>query len=87
MLFPDARRVPLPTDQIVFANDAHGAANVDFGGMRFDGIEDGQLVFRRVRDLWPQERLSPERGMRMTLEVAMVAAIVVDGHRVWPTTH
>ena len=30
-----------------------GAARVGFGGMRFDGVEDGLLTFRRVRDLPP----------------------------------
>jgi hypothetical protein len=33
--FADGRRVPLPTDQIVFAEDNGGAARVGFGGMRF----------------------------------------------------
>ncbi len=30
-------------------------------------MEDGQLVFYRVRDLQPAELLSPQRGRRMTL--------------------
>jgi hypothetical protein len=33
--FADGRRVPLPTDQIVLAEDNGGAARVGFGGMRF----------------------------------------------------
>src|SRR5438093_884019 len=57
--FVGGRRVPLPTDQIVLADDSTGAARVGFGGMRFDGVEGGQLVFRRVRDLWPEQQLSP----------------------------
>jgi hypothetical protein len=84
-MFPDGRQVPLPTDQIVEADDAGGAARVGFGGMRFDGVEGGQLVFRRVRDLWPPERLSPERGVRMTLDPWMVAVVLVDGARAWPS--
>src|SRR5438093_470522 len=75
--FPGGGQVPLPTDQIVHADDSAGAARVGFGGMRFDGVEGGQLVFRRVRDLWPEERLSPERGRRMTLEFDMVTAVIV----------
>jgi hypothetical protein len=81
--FADGRRVPLPTDQIVSAEDGSGAARVGFGGMRFDGVEDGQLTFRRVRDLAPEHELSPERGRRMTLEPAMVAAVFMAGRLAW----
>ena len=84
VVFPNGSEVPLPTDQIVERDDESGAARVRFGGMRFDGIEGGQLVFRRVKDLWPEERLSPERGRRMTLGVDMVAAIFVEEVQVWP---
>ncbi len=87
VVFAGNARVPLPTDQIVSADDTGGAARVGFGGMRFDGVEDGLLVFRRVRDLWPPERLSPERGVRMTLEPAMVTVVLVEGHVVWPAVH
>src|SRR5262245_5391703 len=82
--FPWGHQVPLPTDQIVESDEATGAVRVAFGGLRFDGVEGGQLVFRRVRDLWPEERLSPERSRRMTLELQMVASISVDGELVWP---
>lgn len=84
VVFRDGSEVPLPTDQVVEAGAEHGAAWVGFGGMRFDGVERGRLVFRRVRDLLPEEQLSPERGRRMTLEPEMVAAILVDGVPVWP---
>lgn len=84
VVFGDGAQVPLPTDQIVFAEDGGGAAHVGFGGMRFEGMEGGKLVFLRVRDLQPEERLSPERGRRMTLEPRMVASIAVDGRVVWP---
>jgi hypothetical protein len=83
VIFRDGAGVPLPTDQIVFAEDDGGAARVGFGGMSFDGLDGGQLVFLRVRDLQPEALLSPERGRRMTLEPRMVSSIVVDGRVVW----
>jgi len=84
VIFPSGTKVSLPTDQIVFTNDGAGAAQVGFGGMSFEGIEDGYLVFYRVRDLQPEELLSPERGRRMTLEPNMVASISVSGRLMWP---
>ena len=84
VIFADGAKVPLPTDQIVFAEDGGGVARVGFGGMSVGGMEDGQLVFHRVRDLQPEALLSPQRGRRMTLEPRMVASIAVDGHVVWP---
>ena len=84
VIFADGAKVPLPTDQIVFAEDGGGVARVGFGGMSVGGMEDGQLVFYRVRDLQPEELLSPQRGRRMTLEPRMVAFIAVDGQVVWP---
>jgi len=83
VVFQDGTEVPLPTDQIVFTEDAGGAANVGFGGMSFEGLDGGDLVFLRVRDLQPEALLSPERGRRMTLEPRMVASIAVDGRVVW----
>ena len=81
--FADGGRVPLPTDQIVSLDDGGGAARVGFGGMRFDGIEEGLLAFSRFRDLLAEHELSPERGRRMTLEPAMVAAVFVEGRLAW----
>ena len=81
--FADGRRVPLPTDQIVSSDDGAGAARVGFGGMRFDGIEEGLLTFRRFRDLLAEHELSPERGRRMTLEPEMVAAVFTEGQLAW----
>ena len=81
--FTDGRRLPLPTDQIVLAGDAEGAARVGFGGMRFDGIEEGLLTFRRIRDLAPEDQLSPERGRRMTLPPEVVAAVFMEGTLTW----
>ena len=59
--------VPLPTDLIVFVDDTGGCARVGFGGMSFEGMEEGRLVFYRVRDLQPEGQLSPQRGREMTL--------------------
>lgn len=84
VVFADGSKVPLPTDQIVFADDATGCARVGFGGMSFEGLEDGFLVCYRVRELQPEELLSPGRGRRMTLKTDMVAAIYVDARKVWP---
>lgn len=84
VVFSDGRKVPLPTDQIVFDDDTTGRARVGFGGMSFEGLEDGYLVFYRVRDLRPEEELSPQRGRRMTLEPQMVSAIYLDGRKAWP---
>jgi hypothetical protein len=84
VVFPRGNKVPLPTDQIVSADDSAGFARVGFGGMSFAGMEEGLLVFLRVRDLQPPERLSPERGKRMTLRPDSVASIQVAGKTVWP---
>jgi len=84
VIFADGTRVNLPTDQIVFADATDGVARVGFGGMSAAGLEDGQLVFYRFRDLQPEDRLSPERGVRMTLEPHMVTSIAIDGRVVWP---
>src|SRR5580765_4973160 len=62
VVFPDGMRVSLPTDQIVFADDKDGAARVGFGGMNFVGEKQGRLTFLRVRELHPEEQLSPARS-------------------------
>jgi hypothetical protein len=80
-----ALRVSLPTDQIVFADEADDDVTVGFGGLRFDGCHDRQLVFSRVRDLLPELQLSPDRSWTMRLDPSWVAAIEVDGVRVWPS--
>ena len=77
-------RVSLPTDQIVAIDDSRGAIAVGFGGMRFTGVEDGRLTFVRVREMWPEERLSPARSWKMTLEPQWVAAVHESGLQVWP---
>lgn len=79
VVFPGGVRVSLPTDQIVFADDTGGFARVGFGGMTFAGLEEGRLIFVRVRDLQPEERLSPARSHKMTLQPHMVSSILVNG--------
>lgn len=86
VLFPDGLRVSLPTDQIVFADDTEGHVRVGFGGMRFVGLDAGRLVFLRVRELLPDDQLSPARSHTMLLDPAWVAAISVDGRTVWRRT-
>jgi len=84
VLFPNGLKVSLPTDQIVFAADADGHARVEFGGMQFVGLRDGHLTFVRVRELYPEEQLSPARSHTMLLDPQWVSAIVVDRSRLWP---
>jgi hypothetical protein len=83
VVFPNGLRVSLPTDQIVFAEDGGGRARVGFGGMRFIGLEEGQLVFARVRELRSEDQLSPARSHTMRLNPQWVTTISVDGKPVW----
>ena len=76
-------RVSLPTDQIVFAHDTGGHARVGFGGMAFVGPEEGQLVFVRVRELLPEDQLSPDRSHMMRLDSRWVDTVSADGRQVW----
>ena len=82
VLFPSGYKVSLPTDQIVFADDTGGHARVEFGGMGFVGLEEGHLVFVRIRELFPEDQLSPARSHTMRLDPKWVAAISVDGRPV-----
>jgi len=83
VLFPNGLRVSLPTDQIVFADDTGGHARVGFGGMQFAGIVEGQLVFVRTRELFPEDQLSPARSHIMRLESQWVTTVSVDGRPAW----
>ena len=83
VVFPDGWRVSLPTDQIVYADDTAGRARVGFGGMDFRGCDDGRLTFVRVRELHPEERLSPDRSHRMLLEQPWVSSVLTHGRIVW----
>lgn len=82
--FRDGMRVSLPTDQIVAADDSAGFVRVAFGGMEFVGLEHGQLVCLRVREMLPDERLSPDRSHRMQLDPVWVTTVVAYGRQVWP---
>lgn len=84
--FPRGLRVSLPTDQIVSADDADGHVRVGFGGMAFVGLEEGQLVFHRVREVLPEAQLSPARSHVMLLDPVWVAAVWMAGTKVWPGT-
>jgi len=83
IVFPSGKAIPLPTDQIVASEDTSGVAIVGFGGMKFEGVDEGQLVFHRFQDVQPKEVLSPERGMKMTLEIDMVECVRSYGSVVW----
>jgi hypothetical protein len=84
VLVASGLRVSLPTDQIVFSDDAGGHARVGFGGMVFVGPEEGHLVFVRIRELFPEDELSPARSHTMRLDMQWVASVAVDGRVVWP---
>ena len=83
VVFPGGLRVSLPTDQIIFADDTGGCARVGFGGMQFVGFEGGRLVFVRIRELFPEDQLSPDRSHTMRLDPQWVATISVDGRPIW----
>lgn len=83
VLFPNGHRVSLPTDQIVFADDTGGHARVGFGGMQFVGSEEGHLMFVRIREVLPEDQLSPARSHTMLLDSQRVATVSVDGRPVW----
>jgi len=84
VLFPNGFSVSLPTDQIVTADDCEGHARVGFGGMRFVGLEEGHLVFVRIRELFPEDQLSPARSHTMRLDPQWVTTITVEGRHAWP---
>jgi hypothetical protein len=65
VIFSDGATVPLPTDQIVFEDDTAGRARVGFGGMSFEGIEDGSLVFYRIRRWYLQSTSTLARCGRL----------------------
>jgi hypothetical protein len=81
--FPNGLRVSLPTDQVVFADDTGGYARVGFGGMQFVGPEAGHLMFVRIRELLPEEQLSPDRSHTMRLDANWVAVVAEYGRPVW----
>src|SRR5688572_28512873 len=68
VIFPEAFRVSLPTDQIVFAEERESGVCVGFGGMKYAGTEAQQLIFHRVRELHAEVQLSPARSRTMRLD-------------------
>ena len=83
IVFPDGLHVSLPTDQIVFVDEADGRARIGFGGMRFAGVEQDRLIFHRFRELYPEDQLSPARSHTMMLEPRWVSTVWADGRVVW----
>jgi len=83
--FADGFRVSLPTDQIVYSDDSGTGARVGFGGMSFAGVEAERLIFHRVREMHPEDQLSPARSMTMVLSMRWVTSIAIEGHEVWPS--
>ena len=83
VLFPTGLRVSLPTDQVVYADDSNGLARVGFGGMHFVGADAEHLVFVRIREVLPEDQLSPARSHTMRLDSQLVATVTVDGRAVW----
>ena len=76
-------KISLPTDQIVIADDSAGYARVGFGGMRFVGIEDRRLMFVRIREVLPEDYLSPARSHTMRLNPEWVSKVWLLGELVW----
>ena len=70
------------TDQIGDRDDSGAGARVGFGGMRFAGMEAERLIFHRVREMHPEEQLSPARSRIMVLSMEWISSISIDGHRV-----
>jgi hypothetical protein len=77
-------RISLPTDQIIAINATDRTVTVAFGGMHFTGVEDGRLTFARVREVLPEEQLSPDRSHTMSLDTAWVKRVFEQGSQVWP---
>ena len=86
VVFPDGFRVSLPTDQIVYSDDSGAGARVGFGGMHFAGVEAERLIFHRVREMHPEEQLSPARSRTMVLNQGWVGSISIEGREVWTTS-
>lgn len=84
VVFPDGSRLEMPCDQVVLGEDERGSARIGLGGMSFEGIEEDQLVFWRVRDLLPEEFLEPSRPEKLSIRPGLVTRVVVEGDQVWP---
>jgi hypothetical protein len=51
--------------------------------MQFAGVEEGHLVFVRVRELVPEDQLSPARSHRMKLDAQWVDTVWAEGRQIW----
>jgi hypothetical protein len=85
VVFKNGKRVPVPADQIVHDEVQGGRARVGFGGMSFEGVVGGRLIFWRVREIG---RASPLDGAvgddKLEVDSGMVARVEVEGSLVWP---
>ena len=52
--------------------------------MQFAGLDGDVLVFTRVREVLPEDRLSPDRSHTMRLDRGWVAIVLANGQEVWP---
>jgi hypothetical protein len=85
VVFANSSQVSLPTEQIVLFETEDQGARVGFGGMSFEGLRGGELLFCRVKDIWPDEMLPPTGwSEQVALRPEVVAAVYVDGRKVWP---
>jgi len=46
-------------------------------------LEEGHLVFIRIRELFPEDQLSPARSHTMRLDPKWVTTVSVDGRPIW----
>ena len=76
-------KISLPTDQIVSTDDSQGFARVGFGGMQFVGMENERLMFVRIREMLPEDQLSPARSHTMRLNPEWVSKVWLLGALVW----
>ena len=76
-------KISLPTDQIVSTDDSQGFARVGFGGMQFVGMENERLMFVRIREMLPEDQLSPARSHTMRLNPEWVSKVWLLGELVW----
>jgi hypothetical protein len=80
VVLPDGRRLPLPECQVVYERGSPDGASVGLGGMSFEGVEKGRLVFWRVRDL-TDATPAPDK---LELDARAVVRVDVQGAQAWP---
>jgi hypothetical protein len=52
--------------------------------MRYVGADHGILLFARIRELLPEDQLSPARSHTMRLEARWIESVSMEGRIVWP---